>query len=97
MDNRTTKIYENTTDKDILIRELGETIPAHDRLSVTTEYHTPINLINYPGIIDLLAHEAENGPAQAPDASKAVAKPAVPPAPGLEGNLQTDKTEAQNG
>jgi len=68
---QTTKIYENTTAQPINVLGVG-VIPPYDRLSITTEYHAPVNLANYPGVIDVLADEAANGPApSAEDRAKA--------------------------
>jgi hypothetical protein len=73
---QTTKMYENTTDKPMNVIGVG-VIEAHDRISVTTEFHAPVNLANYPGLVDVLAEEEANGPAKAP-ASPAPAQPAAP-------------------
>ena len=89
---QTTKILENTTDQDINVLGVG-VIKAHDRISVTTEYHAPVNLINYPGVIDVLAEEAKGVPAQAPQTPPQAAAPA--PQPGLEGNLEANKVEGK--
>ncbi|MDE2100933.1 MAG: hypothetical protein KGL39_27045 [Patescibacteria group bacterium] len=70
-----TKIYENTTNKPIEIVGLG-TVAPHDRLTEVGEYLTPVNLANYPGLIDVLADEAENGPAPSPEDRAAAAKEA---------------------
>lgn len=61
----TVKIYENTTDEPVNVVGVG-VIPAHDRVSVTADFHAPVNLANYPGVIDVLAEEAkhQNTPAQ---------------------------------
>lgn len=61
MAGQSTRIYENTTDKEVNVVGLGE-IPAHSRISVTAEFHTPVNLENFPGVVDVLAYEDENGP-----------------------------------
>lgn len=63
---QTTKIYENTTDKPVNVIGVG-VIKPHDRISVTAEFHAPINLVNYPGVIDVLAEEAKGVPAIAPE------------------------------
>lgn len=55
----TPRLYENATDKDIFIRELDIEIPAHDRVSVVADYHTPLNLANYPGVTEVTAMQAE--------------------------------------
>lgn len=75
----TTKIYENRTDKSVNVVGVG-VIQAHDRISVTTEFHAPVNLVNYPGVVDVLAEEAAGKPAVAPEAPKAapVQAPAAP-------------------
>jgi len=82
----TTKIYENTTDQPVNVIGVG-IIPAHDRISITTEFHMPVNLANYPGVIDVLAEEAKDIPAQAP-----VSAPA-PESPASQADLQTERTE----
>jgi hypothetical protein len=52
----TTKIYENTTNESVDMIGVG-VIPAHDRISVTSEFPAPVNLENYPGVIDVIAEE----------------------------------------
>jgi len=47
-----TKLYENTTDETIYVQGIGD-IPAGDRLSVVSEYPTPVNLANFPGIVEV--------------------------------------------
>ena len=54
---QTTKIYENTTAQPVNVLGVG-VIQPHDRISITAEYHAPVNLANYPGVIDVLAEEA---------------------------------------
>lgn len=53
MADATTRILHNTTDKPVLIREIPAEIRAHDHVSVTTKYHQPVNLENYPGVVDV--------------------------------------------
>lgn len=54
----TTKIYHNTNDNDILVTGLG-VIRAHDHVSVTTKYHQPIVLENYPGVVEVTDMDPE--------------------------------------
>ena len=54
----TTKIYKNTSKKTVNIVGVGEIEPG-EQISITTEFHTPINLENYPGVVDVLAQEEE--------------------------------------
>lgn len=49
----TTKIYQNTTDQDVDLVELALTIPAGEHISLTSAYHRPVVLENYPGVIEL--------------------------------------------
>lgn len=48
----TTKIYHNTTDQNVNVIGVGE-IRAHDHVSITTKYHQPVVLENYPGIVEV--------------------------------------------
>jgi hypothetical protein len=84
---QTTKIYENTTDKPVNVIGVG-VIEAHDRISVTTEYHAPVNLVNYPGVVDVLAEEAKGTPAVAPKQEAAAAAPAA----GQTNTTESEKT-----
>lgn len=54
----TTKIYENRSKKTVFIQDVGEIEPGA-RVSVTADGHPPINLENFPGVVDVLAEEAE--------------------------------------
>lgn len=51
-----TKIYRNDNDKAYDIPGLGE-IGAGERLSFQGEFPPAINLINFPGLVDVLAEE----------------------------------------
>jgi hypothetical protein len=84
---QTTKMYENTTDKPINVIGVGM-IEAHDRISITAEYHAPVNLANYPGIVDVLAEEAAGNQAVAPEA------PAAPE--NAAADVETKQPEAEN-
>lgn len=55
----TTKIYKNTSKKTLNVLGLGELKPG-DQLSVSTEYHTPVNFANYPGLVELVEEEQKN-------------------------------------
>ena len=55
----TTKIYKNTSHKTLNVLGLGELKP-NDQISVTTEYHTPVNLSLYPGLVELVEEEQKN-------------------------------------
>lgn len=50
----TTKIYKNTGKEDVNVIGLG-TIPAGEQISITSEYHQPIVLANYPTIKEVEA------------------------------------------
>lgn len=52
----TTKIYKNTTKKTVSVFGLGE-IKAGEQISVVSEYHQPIVLSNYPGVVELVEEE----------------------------------------
>jgi hypothetical protein len=56
----TTKIYKNTNKTAVNVTGLGE-IPAKSQVSVTSEYHQPIVLANYPGVVEVV--ETEQGEA----------------------------------
>lgn len=51
-----TKIYENTTKQPVTILGVGEISPG-ERVSVSGEYLPPVNLDNYPGVVDVVAEE----------------------------------------
>lgn len=48
-----TKLYENVTDEPIHIREMALEVPAHDRVSTVSEFPTPFNPVNYPGLVEV--------------------------------------------
>jgi hypothetical protein len=52
MADATTKIFHNTTDEPVMVLGVGE-IRAHDHVSVTTKYHQPVVLENYPGVVEI--------------------------------------------
>lgn len=52
----TVKIYRNDSDADMDVVGIGE-VPAHGQVSIATEYHYPVNLVNYPGLVDVIAEE----------------------------------------
>ena len=52
----TTKIYKNTSKKTVNIVGVGE-IEAGSQISVTSEFHTPVNLENFPGVVEVVAQE----------------------------------------
>lgn len=54
----TTKLYRNTTKEDINVLGIG-VIPAGEQVSVSSEYQAPINVANYPGLIDVSATEEQ--------------------------------------
>lgn len=54
----TTKIFHNTTNQAVNVLGVGE-IQAHDHISVTTEYHQPVVLDNYPGVVEVTALSPE--------------------------------------
>jgi len=86
---QTTKMYENTTNQPVNVVGIG-VIPPHDRVSITAEFHTPVNLVNYPGVIDVLAEEAKGNRAVAPEPLPDSAP--VNPAP-MQSNLDVQKVE----
>lgn len=56
-----TKIYKNTSDQEVNVIGVGILEPAGqpgDQISVTTEYHQPVVLANYPGVVEVVAAEA---------------------------------------
>jgi hypothetical protein len=52
----TTKIYQNNGKEAVNVIGLGE-IPAGEHLSVTSEYHQPVVLANYPTVVELVDEE----------------------------------------
>lgn len=72
-----TKVYKNTTKETINVLGVGE-IKGGDQVSITTEYQPPVNLANYPGLVDVSAEEERqaevDAAAEADKASKPVAK-----------------------
>lgn len=52
----TTKIYRNDNDKAYDIPGLGE-IGAGERVTFQGEFPPAINLVNFPGLVDVLAEE----------------------------------------
>lgn len=53
----TVKIYKNTNKKDTLnVLGIGE-IPPGEQISIVTDYHTPIIMENYPGLVDVIEEE----------------------------------------
>jgi hypothetical protein len=60
----TTKIYRNTGDKDLNVIGVGQ-IPAGEQVSIISEYHQPVVMANYEGLVELVAEEAAANEAQA--------------------------------
>jgi hypothetical protein len=54
----TTKIYQNNGSETVNIIGVGE-IPAGETLSVTSEYHQPVVMANYPDVVELVDEEAK--------------------------------------
>jgi hypothetical protein len=86
---QTTKIYENTTDKAVNVVGVG-IIEAHDRISISTEYHAPVNLVNFPGIIDVLAEEANGTLPTASVAETVEVKTAAPALPQVQEKVEAE-------
>lgn len=57
MANQITRVYRNDSETSYIIPGLGE-IGPDQRVSVTSEFPPPINLLNYPGLVDV--HEEES-------------------------------------
>lgn len=53
-----TKIFYNTTDEPVAVNGVGE-IQPHDHISVTSDYHQPVVLANYPGVVEVTALSPE--------------------------------------
>lgn len=66
----TTKVYKNTSKLPIDVLGLGVIKPG-DQVSVSAEYHQPVIVENYPGLVDVLAEEQVQAEA---DAAKAAEK-----------------------
>lgn len=55
-----TKIYKNTSDKEVNVIGVGVLEPAGqpgDQVSITSDYHQPIVMANYPGVVEVVAAE----------------------------------------
>lgn len=50
----TTKIYRNTGTDDLSVIGIGD-IPAGEQVSISSEYHQPVVLANYPGLVEITA------------------------------------------
>lgn len=85
-ENQTTRVYRNDSEDTYIIPGLGELGPDQ-RISITSEFPPAINLVNYPGLVDVLAEEA------AGNARDYEAQPEAPYTPQAEEPAQ----EAQNG
>lgn len=48
----TTKIYKNTGKEDVNVIGIG-IIPANNQVSITSEFHQPVVLANYPTVVEL--------------------------------------------
>lgn len=49
-----TKVYLNMSGEPIQLKEYGQLeIASGEHVSVTTDYHQPVILENYPGLIDV--------------------------------------------
>ena len=70
----TTKIFSNTTTEDVNILGVG-VIPAGEQISVTSDGHAPVNLLNFPGVVELVEQETL---AAAEVPVEPVASPVVP-------------------
>lgn len=55
----TTKIYKNTSKKTLNVPGVGELKPGA-QVSVTSEYHQPVVLENFPGLVDLVEAEKKD-------------------------------------
>ena len=72
----TTKVYKNTAKAPIDVLGLGVIKPG-EQVSVTGEYHQPVIVENYPGLVDVLAEEqAEADRKSAEEVEKAKTKEA---------------------
>lgn len=58
MADSVTRIYRNDSDQSYVIPGLGE-LHAGQRLSVTSEFPPAVNLVNFPGVVDVLEEEAQ--------------------------------------
>lgn len=53
----TTRVYKNTSKEDLIVN--GNEIPAGEQVSITTEYHQPVIVENYPGLKEITDEVAE--------------------------------------
>lgn len=77
----TTKIYKNVGKDDVFVIGVGD-IPAGEQVSVTTDYHQPVVLANYPTLREITADDYvadEAAPANVPVSTQ----PKPPEAPAL--------------
>jgi hypothetical protein len=68
----TTRIYKNTGSKALSIVGIGDVKPG-EQLSVTTDYHPPVVLANYPGLVEVTDESGGEVPAEEPTAPEEVA------------------------
>lgn len=81
----TTKIYQNNGKATVNVIGLGEIEPgAH--ISVTSEYHQPIVLANYPDVVELVDEEQKAEAEQ----------PVAPAAPAETTNTGEETPNGQN-
>lgn len=55
----TTKLYKNTGKQTLNVIGVGEIEPGQ-QLSVNSEYQPPVNVANYPGLVDVSAQEEQD-------------------------------------
>jgi hypothetical protein len=65
-----TWVYRNDNKKAYFVDDIGE-ISAGQRVSVQGEYKPRVNLLNYPGLVDVLAEEEAAANPDLPDAPPA--------------------------
>lgn len=65
----TTKIYKNTSKKTVNILGVGEIEPGK-QVSITSEYHQPVVLANFPGVVELVDEEQKAADAKAEKSKK---------------------------
>lgn len=64
----TTKIYRNDSDKTVNVIGVGEIEPGN-QVSITSEYHQPVVLSNYPGVVEV-SDEVQTAEPEAPASSE---------------------------
>jgi hypothetical protein len=66
----TTKIYKNSGKQKVSVPVLGVELKPGEQVSVTSEYHQPLVLENFPGLVELVDEEQKAEAAKAEKGKK---------------------------